>query len=72
MIHLFMYVRGTKYLPLTLSAETSGMLKWYIDGSYAVHPNTMGHTGEGLKMGRGFKILVSSKQNLNTKSSIES
>ena len=37
-----------------------------------VHPNISGRTGVGLKMGRGFPILVSSKQKLNTMSSTES
>ena len=38
MVHLFKYIRGTNNLPLLLSAENTGMLKWYIDGSYDVHP----------------------------------
>ena len=52
MVHLFKYVRFTKDLPLTLSVDNSLMLKWYIDGSYAVHPNILGHTRGGLTMGR--------------------
>ena len=28
MIHLFKYVIDTKYLPLNLSAKTSGIIKW--------------------------------------------
>ena len=30
MVHLFKYVRGTKYLPLILSADKSVMIKCYI------------------------------------------
>ena len=69
--HLMKYLKGTIMLPLVLSANGSGMLKWWIDGSYAVHPNMRGHTGGGLSMGRGFPISGSSKQKLNTRSSTE-
>ena len=54
--HLMKYVRGTKDLPLILSANGMGLLKWWIDGSYSVHWNMRGHTGGGLSMGRGFPI----------------
>jgi hypothetical protein len=45
---------------------------WYVDASFAVHPNMRGHTGGGLTMGRGFSNSVSTKQKLNTRSSTES
>jgi hypothetical protein len=66
------YLRDTKKLPLILSANKSGILKWWIDGSFAVHPNMRGHTGGGLSMGTGFPIVTSTKQKLNTRSSTES
>jgi hypothetical protein len=72
MVHLMKYIRGTKDMPLILSANGSGILKWWVDGSFAVHPNMRGHTGGGLSMGRGFPITSSSKQKLNTRSSTES
>jgi hypothetical protein len=48
------------------------MLIWYVDASFAVHPNMHGHTGGGMTLGRGFPISVSTKQKLNTKSLTES
>jgi hypothetical protein len=45
---------------------------WYVNASFAVHPNMWGYTGGGLTMGRGFPISVSTKQKLNTRSSTES
>ena len=69
--HLMKYVRGTKELPLTLSADGSGMLKWYVDASHGVHPNMRGHSGGGLTMGTGFPISKSTKQKLNTRISTE-
>jgi hypothetical protein len=66
--HLMKYIRGTKRLPLRLSANGSGILKWWIDASFAIHPNMHGHSGGGLSLGRGFPIASSMKQKLNTRS----
>ena len=70
--HLIMYIRGTIDLTLTLSANGTGMLKLYVDGSYGVHPNMRGHSGFLLSMGTGFPTSSSTKHNLNTRSSTES
>jgi len=72
LVHLMKYIRGTREMPLILSANGSGILKWWVDGSYGVHPNLRGHTGGGLSLGRGFPIVNSTKQKLNTRSSTES
>jgi hypothetical protein len=70
--HLIKYLRGTKTLPLILSASNGGgILKWWVDGSFAVHPDMRGHTGGGLSMGRGFPIVTSTKHKINTRSSTE-
>jgi hypothetical protein len=65
------YIRGTHTMPLILSANGSGILKWWVDASFAVHPNMRGHSGGGLSLGRGFPIVSSTKQKLNTRSSTE-
>jgi hypothetical protein len=70
--HLMKYLRGDHDQPLVLGADNNGLLMWYNDALFAVHPNMHGHTGGGLIMGRGFPISVSTKQKLNTRSSIES
>jgi hypothetical protein len=36
-----------------------------------VHPSTRGHSGGGFSLGRGFPIVSSTKQKLNTPSSTE-
>ena len=69
--HLMKYLRGTRSMPLILSANGSGILKWWVDASFAVHPNMRGHSGGGLSLGRGFPIVSSTKQKLNTRSSTE-
>jgi hypothetical protein len=58
-------------MPLILSANGSGILKWWVDASLAVHPNMRGNPVGGLSLGRGFPILSSTKQKLNTRSSTE-
>ena len=72
LVHMMKYIRGTRKLPLILSADGSGIFKWWVDASYAVHPNMRGHSGGGLSLGRGFPITGSTKQKLNTRSSTES
>jgi hypothetical protein len=58
-------------MPLILSANRSCILKWWVYASFAVHPNMCGHLGGGLSLGQGFFIVSSTKQKLNTRSSIE-
>ena len=70
--HLMEYLRKDNVRPLVLGADNDGLLMWYVDASFAVHPNMRGHTGGGLTMGRGFPISTSTKQKLNTRSSTES
>ncbi len=70
--HLMEYLQGDCEQPLILSGDNEGVLMWYVDASFAVHPNMWGHSGGCLTMGRRFPISVSTKQKLNTMSSTES
>jgi hypothetical protein len=58
-----------RFCPLILSANGSGVSIWYVDASFAVHPNMRSHTGGGLTMGEGYPIVSSTKQKLNKTSS---
>jgi hypothetical protein len=58
-------------MTLILSANGCCILKWWVDASFAVHPNMRGHSGGGLSLGRGFPIVSSTNQKLNTRSSTE-
>jgi hypothetical protein len=42
---LMEYLRVDRLCPLILSANGSGVLMWYVDASFAVHPNMRSHTG---------------------------
>jgi hypothetical protein len=41
------YLRVDWLSLLILSADGSGVLMWYVDASFAVHPNMRSHTGGG-------------------------
>jgi hypothetical protein len=69
LVHLMRYIRGTRTMLLILSANGSGILKWWVDTSFAVHTNMRGQPGGGFSLGRGFPIVSSTKQKLNTRSS---
>ena len=47
------YLRATAQLPLTLEADTLQVIKWWIDGAFATHPNMQSHTGGMLSLGKG-------------------
>jgi len=47
------------------------MIKWWIDASFAVHPDMRSHTGATMSLGKGSPISLSQKQKINTKSSTE-
>jgi hypothetical protein len=66
------YLHGTRDLPLILGVDGTGIVKWFVDASFAVHPNMQSHSGGAATLGRGCPIVTSTKQKLNTRSSTES
>ncbi|CAJ1938132.1 unnamed protein product [Cylindrotheca closterium] len=69
LVKLMYYLNGTKGMHLTLSAKDLRTFKWYIDASFAVHPDFRSHTGGVLTMGEGGLQIISKKQKLNSRSS---
>ena len=65
------YLQATVNLKLRLSCDGSGVIKWWVDASYAVHPNMRGHTGACMTLGAGVNYCMSNKQKLNGRSSTE-
>ena len=65
------YLRQTPELSLTLEADDLSIIKWWIDGSFAVHPDMKSHTGGTMSLGRGSGYSGSTGQKLNTRSSTE-
>jgi hypothetical protein len=66
------YLQGTPDLPLVLAADDSGLIRWWVDASFAVHPDMKGHTGATMSLGNGSVYSTSSKQKLVARSSTES
>jgi hypothetical protein len=74
LVRLMKYLNGTRELKLTLSADNLHCIKWYVDASFAVHPDYKSHTGATMSYGGGDGAVqsISRKQKLNTRSSTES
>ena len=65
------YLCGTKQLTLTIEPDKDHNLSWWVDSSYAVHPDMRSHSGIIMTLGRGATYTASTKQKINTKSSME-
>jgi hypothetical protein len=65
----FLYT--TKADVLTLSADGSNKIQWYLDAAFAVHSDMKSQTGAILTLGEGATTSVSTKQKINTRSSTE-
>jgi Reverse transcriptase (RNA-dependent DNA polymerase) len=65
------YLRGTATMPLVLEAENMNVMKWWVDASFAVHPDMKSHTGGVMSLGRGAVHGTSTRQKINTTSSTE-
>jgi len=63
------YLRGTQDLMLTI--EPGDHPNWWVDSSYAVHPDMCSHSGIIMMPGKGAMYSSLCKQKLNTKSSME-
>ena len=71
LVRYMQYVKRTWKNILTLSADSLHVLKWYVDTSFAVHPDFKSHMGGTFTMGEGAMQAITSKQTLNTRSSTE-
>jgi hypothetical protein len=58
-------------MSLTLEADNFHLVKWWVDASFAVHPDMKSHTGGAMSTGSGAIYGTSTRQKINTKSSTE-
>ncbi|KAG7345085.1 reverse transcriptase RNA-dependent DNA polymerase [Nitzschia inconspicua] len=65
------YLRCTAHFPLVLEANCIRNIRWWVDASYAVHPDMRSHTGATMTLGKGSVYSMSTRQKLNTRSSTE-
>ena len=68
---LMLFLKQTEKDVLTLSANDIRLVKWWVDGSYAVHKDCRSQTGATMSMGQGSILSSSKKQGLNTRSLTE-
>jgi hypothetical protein len=66
------FLKGTIDDVLTLEADDTNTLTWYIDVAFAVHGDMKSHTGAVFTMGKGAIISSSTKQKVNSRYSTES
>ena len=72
LVRMMKYLNGTINDELVLNADYGvGSIEWYVDASFAVHPDFKSHTGAVMRFtgGKGGVEATSSKQKLNTSSS---
>jgi hypothetical protein len=71
LMRVMKYLNGTKNEYLTLSADDLRVVKWYVDASFAVHPDFKSHTGTVMTLGKGAMQSITRKQKMNVRSSME-
>jgi hypothetical protein len=72
LVHMMSFLKRTSHASLYLSVDSLHIVKWYLDASFAVHPDMKSHTGAVATLGRGAIQTMSTKQKINTRSSTES
>jgi len=65
------YLQQTPDLRITLESKDISSIKWWVDASYAIHPDMRSHTGGVLIIGKGALYTTSTRQKLTTRSSTE-
>jgi hypothetical protein len=65
------YLNGSSSEYLTLSANELRVVKWYVDASFAVHPDFKSPTSVVMTLGKGAMQLIARKQKMNVQSSTE-
>jgi hypothetical protein len=62
--YMIPYLQGTDHEPLTLEANTLSVIKWWVDASYAVHPDMKSCTCGMMTLGKGTTYGTSTCQKL--------
>ena len=71
LLRVMNFLKNTRDEILTLGADNSKELKWYVDAEFAVHPEMKSHTGAVFTLGKGAIISDSTKHKSNARSSTE-
>ena len=71
LVKVMNFLKKTENEVLTLEADDTQNLKWYLDAAFAVHPDMKSHTGSAFTLGKGIVSSSSNKQKANARSSTE-
>jgi hypothetical protein len=71
LLHLMKFLNRTQDDKLVLGCEDIRKVHWFVDASFATHPDGKSHSGAMMTFGRGAVQSISMKQRINTKSSTE-
>ena len=71
LVWLLCYINSTIDLKLKLSITDFRSIKWWVNASYVVHPNSCSHTGGTMTLGKGSIYSSSIKQKITAKSLTE-
>ena len=71
LIRVLAFLQATVEEVLTLEADDSQTIYWFIDAAFAVHTDMKSHTGAMMSLGKGASIADSTKQKVNSRSSTE-
>ncbi len=66
------YLKGKKYMKLTITVNDLSGVRWWVDASNRTHHDCKGHSGIMMSFGEGAAVSKSTKQGINTKSLTES
>ena len=59
LLRIIKYIVGIQELCLTLNADKTSFLKWFVDAEFTVHPDFKSNTGATLRMTKLAIIYVS-------------
>jgi hypothetical protein len=65
------YLNDTREENLSLSTDGLRVVKWYVDASFAVHPDFKSHNGAMMTLGKGVMQSIARKQKMKVRSSTE-
>jgi hypothetical protein len=72
LVRALKYLQATIQLVMTIDASGEFLTTlWWVDASYAVHPDMKSHTGGVMSMGKGAVYATSTRQKIVTRSSTE-
>ena len=53
-------------MTLILRVDKLNIVKWWVDTSYAIHPDCRSHTGVKISLGWGSVSIMSKRQKINS------